>query len=263
MNKTNPPIAKRATPPATGDPQNDNTRIPYHLVADYLLDIPDANIFRLLLELHREVRKNPRVEFYHWTTFRLAPWQGILKGGVLANKWHVHKSTIWRWARYLKREKLMQCTMQRGYTVYTLTKLAFPDIRWSTVQHPQHTPRNTPENPRLNIKYQVLNKDIDSQSIVMNNFKMSNKDFATTQGLVLKNSPCSDWKDSGLNHEKLYWLITGVCLLNHRDCSGAEKFCIPHLKRFSEKLKKYPLRDPTAVKKYIEVMLGNFQDKRR
>jgi len=259
----NPHLNKRAIIYETLNPKNDNTRIPYIVIPLYLLEIQNANILRLLLELIKNTRDFPRLEIYNGQIIKIPPRSGILKGGVLAVKWHVDKSSVWRWVRWLEKQKLVQRTMQRYHSLYTLTNRAFPVIKWNSVQSSKEQLVNPPVNPCLSIKYPVLNKDIDIKSGVMNKFRMTAYDLATTQGLILKNSPCSDWKDSGLSREKIYWLITGVCLLNHRDCSEAKSFCLPHLKRFSDKLKKYPLRDPTAVKKYIEVMLGDFRNKRR
>lgn len=260
--RKNTPTKKYARPNVTTDQQNDNTQIRYSIVAHDLIDIQDANILRLLLDLHRESRPWPRKERYMNLKFELEVGQVILKGPVLAVRWHVDKSTIWRWTRWLKRDGLIKCSKQHHYTIVSFTKQAFPVIGWKSVQYPRELPRELPRERMSKSKSLILLNDLDTKQGVMNKFTMGKNDFAATQGLILKNSPCSDWKDSGLNHEKLYWLITGICLQNHRDCSRAKSFCIPHLEKFSKKLKKYPLRDPSAGKRYIEVMIGDYFKKK-
>jgi hypothetical protein len=150
-----PSTPERAIKSVTLNHENDNTRIPYIVIPLYLLEIENANILRLLLELIKNTRDFPRLEIYNGQVIKIPPRSGILKGGVLASKWHVDKSSVWRWVRWLEKQKLVQRTMQRYHSLYSLTNRAFPVIKWNSVQSSKEQVVNPPANPCLSINYKV------------------------------------------------------------------------------------------------------------
>lgn len=188
MKQTNSRPKKRGTPHApprvSDDAQKSSTRIPYFVFPSYLLDIPDANVLRLLLFLIRDTRAIERPEIYGGHFVTLAPRSGILKPGVLAVKWHTSKSNVRRWFRWLKSHKYVEHQLHHDYSTYSLTKQAFPVIDWLGVED-----RATSSvTPTWNTK---------GMGCLTNNYALQSKNRGNTPSSLPKKIACPECKGRG------------------------------------------------------------------